>query len=715
MRKHPTCIYTETFNIPIPQEQLYGKMPNIELLAKIQELEKTIEEMNKRISDQVSNLKAADSGKSTINTEVFDNNVDENFSDRETSSLSPIIDGNENMNVIPGPAEKVTLPIIQYVDKGNFFSPFKMDETFNVLGNPLLNYRMKDIDAGSNITFGVTAWNTTSTAEKVPFRKEYIKIQEKILPKVQKWKHKRNINLYNVNSLVDHRDTDGCILESVARTLPPLQDIRACLDKYFKGIHDFFPILDPTVTIQNFQKYFREDSEAEQIHGGHGTKLSVPDNKAIFEVAIILSILSDIIFTHQIPEPMEQFFLILYGTSSSEFCDVERAQFLLLQYFSKVYHKRSGKWNHSNLVELVDLLCRCCINLGLNDVYYLATDKDTAIMKWIWRFTLFADISVSFDMGKPLFISDSYLWDTTQTNQVEMRRETSMDTFIITSRRCINKLYEKTNNVDIGALIALLEEFIKIHFPIRANYTDSKGMKSQIDLFDILLLSPTLGLLLNLHHIKTCLFKDISIRTKNGIAKYGLLSVTLCVNTILTLYALDKQEENISSNSVSHLPPHLNFAQWLLNSLPMRCITEIFSCLFGGLTVYDKSNILLSKSNWSSKDLSTRDIHIPIDQYFSLPSVINQLMEVLDRICAPSMMDLQNILSTSLSFYTLLEFQQIGRRLIEKSLASRMQTEEVWSKRGVNFKELSGKAFSNFTDEVWDTYELQTKDIWDNI
>lgn len=670
IRKLPECIYIDGYNYQITTDDLFKDLPNIELVKKIKELEEVVSKLENEKGDLLLNID---------NLNKNDNGVDK---DQQQLTPNSIITGSVTNSIT-----------FDNSDDRNLLSYFTSNRWQN----------------NQNTIFGPTSWRTLVTADSEKFQLEFMKLFEKIQPSPLKFKHVIADPVTSVNS--------GITKVSIFNDLPKFNDIKLCIDHYFNGpIHELFSILDYEKTIKDLNTCFLKNSLTDKI-----TNIVTPSGDTNFyKSGIILMIVCICYYTYKIPLSVQNFINTLAGRSSSNINFVERAQFLCLRCFFEIYHNQYSLWDGSQSVDIVAELCQCCITLGLNDVNKFYKGKEYLVgnlnsLRNTFHWACFADISVSFDMGKSLFInenvfcsSDYYIDENLEPKIIRKCR--LMRRFFSIVRPCLNDVNGvKKFTKSIDSYVEEIEIFVNEEFSPIENYTKFGALFNN-DIFDVMLLSMCLGLLFNLENIKRSFFKDMTFKTKNSLHKYGLLSLSLCVNTIRSMYCADKKIYPTCTQNPTRLSPYVNITLLLVNPLFVRVLSETYSIFLARLTLTEHGYLLLECD--SKKNISLNDLHVDTDDYYSFAILYQEFRNIIDQLFHPDCHELRVILGTSYPFLSILALERVGHVLFDKGLESRTETESSWHKQGVDLNNVSDNILNTFTDEVWNNYTTQANSVW---
>lgn len=693
-RKLPSCIYVDGFNYDIKSDELFDSSPNVNLLSKIRLLECQIADL-KNINEQLK----------------LNNQVDQNQKEKN----------NKVQNHFTNTTQGIT--------SNRYNSIFKADnnEIINFRErNPIWNFRTSQWKCQRQFIFGPTSWKTLLAAEGEKFQLEFINLWEKLKPKMENY-----YSMLPLNTSIK-LDLNSVLISSVCKDLPDYNEIKHYLIHFFKGpLHNVLSCLDQAKILKDLDECFVRINENSNNNGNDIIiDLSPKDGQNYYKIGIILVILSIGYYSDEIPLSIRNLLIVVNGLTCGSLNYVEKAQFLLLTCFFKVFDGRYSRWDGTDNYTVITTLCQAVLSLGLDDVNRWYRNKEALVgnlqtLKNTFYWALYCDIVNSFELGRSLYISDDMfdveslfhekfnndLFHSDSSDSLNMKKSLLLKKFIVTGRKSIQRVNNtfKYKGEDIDTSISELQNFLELHFENIGMYT-SFGRIFDVDPFEIAILSPVLGMLFNFHNIKRSFFKDISVRTKNGICKYGLLSLSLCVNTILSMFEIDKIMYPILVQAGKKLTPFLNLSVSLTISLFVRLLSELYGTFFARLTSKQRGNLLMYPGNSPTVELDT--LEVPVENYYSLPGFLKYFHLILDQLADERYASLHKLVKTSYPLTSLLALDNIGRMLFSKALQSRSNIEQKWQKEGFDLDHLSDEMLKLFVDEVWEKYASRTSEIW---
>lgn len=644
-RKLPDCLYTDSFSFQLTTDELFSDSPNVELVRRVKELE---EKLAQKVADGCIE------------------------SDCTGSSSSP----SSSVSTSNGPKN-----------------------------NPFWDYRTFIQMDGQSIVFGPTSWRTTVVAQGDRFVLEYKKLWEMIMPERCKWM--KSSWKPSALPVTPQEDT----LDALCSELPGFGEIKRCVNEYFDDeYHDMFKVLDREKTLKDLDQCFLRSSEDPD----RVAKIIAPDNDGNLSKAALVLLLLCIMKFDGAPSPtLDKFFISLTALNmSSKLSFVERAQFLLLRFFNNVYYSYVCS-EAPQVAGIVAELCECSMNLGLANVdEYYEGQEDTVgplyTLRNVWLWTLYADIMVSFECGKPLLISDDHFDPSTLTDYGRTpensggglsRRLMIILKFIQVSRYCMVEINARSSSGNVKSAIEQLLNFVQENLlPMR--YYTQQEMFVSIDFFDVVVLAPTLGMLLNFFDIQRMCLKSTEIYVKNGLLKFSMLSLSLSVNTILGVLERD--------GLVKGGQRALHFALLLVNPLLMRVLSEVYAAFFHKLSLFEDG--LIKSIDWGTEVIDIDNLNIPLTEYYSFGAAIKMFRQIIDQLFDPPRADLEEFFSKSYAIATTLALEKVSRTLFDRARESRARAENIYNPTDEGT--ISQETLNEMTDIFWSTYEQQSQDLW---
>lgn len=432
--------------------------------------------------------------------------------------------------------------------------------------NRLLQFRSVQLDNGWSLSQGLTALPATFTVRGNRFHKEYEKIWQKLQEELKE-SGKLSNHLLVANSAV-YEDREN-LMSAMSSELPSLQKMYESLEYFFESpLHTYFQILNKQVIMENFHRFFSctPDTSVRVIW-------SFEKNTVDYTVEIVLLIFCFTFFKKNVPPSFQKLFTFFCGLNLANAMTLGRAQFLLMMCILKTYRGEGGV-GCLDLFPTVADLCATSMFLGLNNAFISYAPHSEGANIWYWTF--FYDFLVSYNMGHPLDIHElQYDNENLPCNlggHIALLRN-----FLYIGRKTMRSLYNRAVDPDLEQPIVALTNFAAQNFLPISVYIDVDP-KEDVDLFEIMILSPLLAMIVNLYNIRRVLDPHVGMKIKNGFIKYAMISPSLTISMI-RCFELDQEQKNPCRENGLILPS-LDLSVLVLNYLPVRALMELYGLFF---------------------------------------------------------------------------------------------------------------------------------------
>ncbi|CAI4047943.1 hypothetical protein SUVZ_12G3010 [Saccharomyces uvarum] len=580
------------------------------------------------------------------------------------------------------------------------------------LNNPLRFFRTSVFgENGSRYVFGPTSWKTLSLFEPNKFQTEFQNL----------WAVLKPLPEYNEPQLQE---------PSIVSVLPTFSQLEICVNSFFNSsLFDLLRILNKDDVIPLLKKFFvRDTTNVDLIVLLNLTE----DPRDKYNLGIILQILCLKYYNQNVPSSIDKFIHGLTVSSSSSSSNfVERLQFILLSYINIMINCTSGVWDGSQGIDLVNELCQSCISLGLDDInrWYMDESQETKkVLRCIWFWTLFFDVSCSYDVGRPPFISDDFLnlniftLQDPESSSIDSRFKTKrsklMHDFLRVSRFITHELHKRQTSEKTPAMLLLLTRFIQSNFSPIEHYTNPIYY-TEIDPFAIMILSRALGMITSIGNIDMVIGQKHKIVDKNKMVQFTLISISVCVNTILFNFEKSANEEE------DILFEGLKLSTVLINPLLIRIVSEVYGMAFHKLIFREKGFLFLIDLDTGKKiqfikydeenfDEILTGFDVRSDKFLSFSGTIIRFYEIIDTLFDSNNRNKEIFRAVSKSYQltSTLAFERVSRVLFDKATQARLETERVWLKKGINMEQFSDLMIEEFIKDVWKTFKHISKDLW---
>lgn len=665
-RKLPECIYLDTLNLQLTSTDLYSNKPNVALLRRIQELEL---ELDKTYMDDAS--EGSEKGLSS-----------EAGSRTSTSGISDTVFSGEPCR------------------------------------NKVLNFNALRVKNGRFVYYGPTSIRATISASGERFVAEYSKFWDRVKSDLADWKTAHGRFPTMEHNIITAPQTSNA-LESIILDLPCYEVVGLKINEFFDDpLHDYFRFLDKQKVLADFACCFvpgyAATPEIDGVPKQQVIMIVAPENKNFYTIGVILMILCLNHYKTGIPVSIERFIVTLEGFTMASSMFVERAQLLLLVYVFRVYNGMGGNGS-SNLVSLVSLLTSTALRLGLHkDIDMMYGGQEHLVgslysLKNLWYWTLFADLCVAFDMGVLMNVTSAHFDDSTLPTS-ERGRIPLLRNFLFLGRKCMQSLLNPNTAPDLHLKAGELISFVESQFrPIRF-YTNI-ALISQVDLFEVIILSPALAMITNFFDLMRIIdsqrdtHKEMTVYLKNKFVKCMLVATSLMVNTIIQCYKLDKERLSAAKFiQLKHLTPRLNLCVLLLNSFPIRVLTEMYALMLYKISLFEKGQRITVDKGQFSNFPSLDDLSVPRNSYLHFKDSFEAFCSTFDELWTPENTGMIQILMNSHYFVIMMALERVNRKVFQLALQSRTEVEKVhnWPKLIQN--NVSDDVIKMLADEVWNNY-----------
>lgn len=533
--------------------------------------------------------------------------------------------------------------------------------------NRLLQFGSVQLDKGWSLSQGLTALPATFTVRGNRFHKEYDKIWQKLQEELKE-SGKFNDYLLMANSVVNENREN--LMSAISSELPSLQKLDESLEYFFESpLHTYYKILNKRVIMESFHQFFiyTADTSVRIIW-------SFENDTVNYNVGIILLIFCFTFFKKDVPPSFQKLFTIFCGLNLAKSMTLGRAQFLLLLCILKTYRGEGGV-GCSNLFSTVADLCATSMFLGLNNVSFsYAPHSEVGANIWYW--TLFYDLLVSYNVGHPLNIHELQ-YDNENLPCNSRGHMALLRNFLHIGRKTMRSLYDRAADPNLEQLIAALTNFAVQNFlPISA-YIDLDS-KEDVDLFEIVILSPLLAMIVNLYNIRRVLDPQVGMKIKNGFIKFAMISSSLTISTAIRCYELDLEQnrKNLCHESVLMLSS-LDLSVLVLNYMPVRSLMELYGLFFYKITLFEEG--LFVSTDKITFDLNLQNLSVPDDLLFSFKGVFKTFCCIFDTLRHREYDDLNKAMQKINAFQLIFALEKMNRKIIKMGFERRQVIEELHS------------------------------------
>ncbi|CAI4051778.1 Yrm1p SKDI_15G3190 [Saccharomyces kudriavzevii IFO 1802] len=313
---------------------------------------------------------------------------------------------------------------------------------------------------------------------------------------------------------------------------------------------------------------------------------------------------------------------------------------------------------------------------------------------WVW--IVLSDFNVSLSIGRCLLISSSYFQADEYENDENLSGgmgNSSSGIFFDESNTCMGKLkrflklarpmldaiYNKGAYPDLEQNCKNLVSFAETEFHPISYFTDGE-LISKVPLREIKVFAQVLNLLLTFYSLRYLIHKKKNVALENNILQTILVSFSLEINTTVLCFKLDKEHfPEFLAPDCSHLSPFMALSLVYTNFLFPRASTGFCAFLYHRLTLFEKGFYLLSNineqeaTNW---DLST--LNIPLNKDINLLSAFKIYSDIFDKWSTDNNKELRSMMSRSYTLVINIALESIYRAVLEKVIKYRTTVEHTW-------------------------------------
>ncbi|CCH62000.1 hypothetical protein TBLA_0G00510 [Henningerozyma blattae CBS 6284] len=531
-----------------------------------------------------------------------------------------------------------------------------------------------------------------------------------------KWKNKHNFSMLKELGSIgeDYGTLSKSLITDVCKVLPSYEAMISCIERFFSEfeLYPYSSAIDKAKLYTDFYTSFVPDTEVNSTGERQIVNIIVDAKKNYYRSAVIIMILAMTKFFSQIPAPIEKFLILLTGCSMGKIYYIERAQFLLLRIVHRSTYISDGG-DSSTLIELCAELCNTCTVIGLNrDIDETFKDMGELIgkapkLKNLWLWALYVDYQISFEMGKPMFVTLDIFNDFRKGNVLNVedgdidepnngRFMNLMKRYLRIVRPMLRRILSVNGTPDFEQDEELLLSFIENEFPSIDNYTDEFKIFG-VDLCEIRILSSCIAMLICNYCIRFSYLHVHNIHIKVGFTKASFVSFSLSTNLLIRCFEIDKLKfPDMINPSCKEVTPYIALAVNMTASILKRSLISFVVMTHYKLTTMCNPPSFLNRDDTKLK-IELNSLRSNIND-FSLASAFDAFCEIFDRWAIPKDPNMQQVMCRSYQFVISTTLERIGRKILKKILAHRYKTENIWINK--NSKNLAAKFGSSFRNSL---------------
>lgn len=648
-RRLPECLYTNSFDHDLDTSELFGSLPNVKLLRKLNELEKQLEKT------EVSPLSSEICPESTMPHK------------KPTSK-----------------ALYATKSTVYHITDDNSFpddvlippSPKNPLETF---------YTFQCKDTGRRIYYGPTSMKTFvakgnwGLLERFRLLWAKVKIARRKVKQANGFSMLRELSMIEVGHQPSHASSCA-LLDRVCRALPSYEKAKSAIDLFFgdADIYEINTIFDKRKILNDFQLAFIPGDPSAGDNERPIVKLCPTGKKNYYKIGVLVNIITFSCYHDNIPEAIEMFLIFLTGLSTAKVMYIERAQFLMLRYHHRIKYSHTGGDN-SHVMLLVDSMISTATYLGLDhNIGSLYADQEEVVgnvqsLENLWVWIMFADFDVAFQMGRPLRVTvPNFNDDIDRTNTFYglLKR------FLKMSRPMISEIYNPTSP-NLKQHCETIIEFIEKEFPPMGCYTDIT-LIGEIPLRNVRILCQALSMLVAFYCLRYLAFKEANIGLKNGLIQCTLISFFLSSNLTIHCFELDRKNfPDMLKPECSNITPYLSYSISLMSGLVSRGLMAFYAVAYHKMTLFE-SGLLFAFDKQETLNCDLKSLRPSESAHISFISSFELFCQTFDRVSNPEDVVFKMVMRRSHAFVIVTAIEKICRTVMEKVFECRTNAESLW-------------------------------------
>lgn len=592
-------------------------------------------------------------------------------------------------------------------------------ETGNKQKNPLEEFYVLSQKRGRYIFFGPTSIRSILSSSGPQFDQQYSVIWERVKSERQKWKkYNKNPLPSELGILKDPLNLKTSLMEAVCAELPTYETVEREILKFFDSpLYQCFNILDKEKVLNDLHKCFTTDKTVTDENEHLIVSLELQEKDKCYKIGVILGVMSCVYYNTKTPDAIQKFIKFLMGLNTSKVCFVERAQFLMLRYVYHVYNGITGG-DGSYITNLVNIMCDTALLLGMHrKISHIYKGQERIIgslssMKTLWLWILFADLDISFNMGRPLRVTNEYFSDDELENDEEAScMNCLLKDYISLARKCMKGIFNRDKYLNLKQMIEDIIFFIEKKFKPIENYTNIE-LPSHVEPRQLLILSSLFCMLTTFYTLRRLSFKENSCEVENGCIKFSLISLSISIATTIKCFELDQDHfPELLEKGAKSITPFLNMSILLRGNFMLRSLVELYSIFCSKITVFDRKTSLSIYGGISKLDLS--DLLIPTEHYISLKSAFDKLCMIFDRLFEPKYKNLHRSLSKSSSFVVVVAVEKVSRKILIEGIKIRASAETSWDNSSHELEDSIAETLRMMSDEFWNSYNNEPLNFLD--
>ncbi|CCC70067.1 hypothetical protein NCAS_0D04860 [Naumovozyma castellii] len=528
------------------------------------------------------------------------------------------------------------------------------------------------------IFHGPTSLVTFHVKANPAFTERYEQLWAKYEPERSEWtKNYHGITPDESEYQRQNASENTSMLEELTKVLLPFEMMKNIIDAFFKEsrLYDINGAFSREQCLADFCRIFQPTAHREFSGLRNISSLKISNQCDYYKIGVILTICSIVHYKKDIPLPIKYFMNRLNVSSKTSQVCIEYVQVQLLRWYSLTMYPS----NTDTLEEItiVNTLVSTSLMLGLHqDINYIYMDKLPNIipnLETLWLWTMFADLTTSFKIGKPLqvgtsYYNDAYLKDSTGTSNARLKK------FLLLGRTTIDKLYDRRQSLNVSEESKRIKNFINSEYPNLTDYLDMNDILNYA-FRDLRILLLSLEILISLYSLEFMVLKVRSDDLKNNFIQTILVSFKLTQNLCLSSYQHDRKFfKTISEDTSPSSFPYTTAITSLTKDLVTRSLLIFSNLVYYRFTLFEQGTFKLDDLVGMNWEITSLDV--PSNKCISLASAIEIYMKIFLPWHDLAHQNLRNVLEQFYNFHCLFIQERICKTIIEMVLEYRKQSEK---------------------------------------
>lgn len=573
--------------------------------------------------------------------------------------------------------------------------PISIPSPSNKNINPFVSmtYIHKVPRLGRVMVQGPTSLKSFVTNIHHPFTIKFEHLWRKTEPERLLWRDEHKEQLEKSNPVYDINESllgsQTSVIE-ISAALPDYKTLVKNMNEFFSDspLYDINTILSKDETMEFFYTAFipddgnnnKESSKIWKFQDRLTKKIGMPLNSKHYKLGILLMINRLVHCKDYIDPRIEIFLNQLENQNQFSGAFIVQCQFLLLRwYHRRLYFTKIDDINLLNLVShIIDIAMTLGLQLDIDKTYSHDTHIDLQMLKNMWYWIQFADLSISFQFGRPLKINSkcyrNFSYDNDSASKSNFIKK--LHRFLIVVRDCYDVIYDQSTYPNLPASCKQITNLLMIEFPNMSDYFNDRSKYDwKNNLSELRILTLGLGVLISIYGLRFKITGDRTIRSKNSYIQTTLISFNLITDTLENCWKYDNEIFPDLVESSGSLTPYLNMAISLSEGLFQRAHMNFMSLIYYKVTLFNEGSFRpydFEPLDWNLDTLETRD-----DKVITLVSTFNIYTDIFSRWRRPEVHDMKQVLKRSYPYFLMILLEKISRMIVEKVIRFRQKSEEA--------------------------------------